>query len=60
MLAKKSDGESAISTMHTRASKRAEMLRVKRGHSGLPGTSSRSCAIIWQPLQTPSEKVSPR
>ena len=60
MPSKKSEGESVISTMEMRASKREEMLRPKCGHVDAPGMMSRSCAIIWQPLQTPREKVSGR
>jgi hypothetical protein len=35
-------------------------LRTKRGQSAAPGTSGASAAIIWQPLQTPSAKLSGR
>ena len=54
------DGLFAISTKLKRASKRSERLRTKRGQYSAPGISSCKFDIIWQPLQTPKDKVSGR
>ncbi|CFW30777.1 Uncharacterised protein [Bordetella pertussis] len=35
-------------------------MRVKRGQCSAPGIMGASAAIIWQPLHTPSAKVSGR
>ena len=60
MPRRKIDGEGTISTRERRASNCSERLRTKRGQCAAPGTSSFSAAIIWQPLQAPSAKVSLR
>ena len=44
--------------MLRRASKRSLRLVVKRGQASAPGIMSASSANIWQPLHTPSAKVS--
>ena len=38
----------------------SDRLRTKRGHCSAPGINSRNKDTIWQPLQTPSVKVSAR
>ncbi len=53
-------GDSSTSTIASRASKRSLWLVVKRGQASAPGMMSASSANIWQPLHTPSPKVSPR
>jgi hypothetical protein len=60
MPAKKKDGLFGISTSTSRASNCSERFFTKRGQSEAPGTSSWSALIIWQPLQTPSAKLSGR
>src|SRR3546814_13575605 len=55
-----SEGESGISTMDKRASYFSDWLRVKRGQCSAPGIMPAKAAIIWQPLHTPSAKVSGR
>ena len=60
MPAKNSDGDSTTSTRLRRPSNCSERLRTKRGQCCVPGMSSRSADIIWQPLHTPSENVSGR
>ena len=57
---KKMDGLGTTSTIARRASNCSEVFFTNRGHSAAPGTSSFIAAIIWQPLQTPSAKVSGR
>jgi len=54
------EGLDSTRTSATRASYCSEALRTKRGQCALPGMMSRRPDIIWQPLQTPSVKVSPR
>ena len=56
--ASRTDGLGSISTSDTRASNRSLRLRTKRGQRAAPGMSSFSADSIWQPLQTPSAKVS--
>ena len=52
---------SATSTITRRASNCSERLRTKRGQCCAPGIElAAGCDIIWQPLQTPSAKVSAR
>ena len=60
MPAKNSEGESSISSCETRASNCSERLRTNRGQSAAPGISSCRADSIWQPLQTPSAKLSSR
>ena len=60
MPSKKIDGERASSTSEKRPSNCSPRLRTKRGQLAAPGTISLSAANIWQPLHTPSEKVSLR
>src|SRR3569832_336348 len=55
-----SDGEATTSTREVRASNCSERLRTKRGQWSAPGISSLRCENIWQPLQTPRLKLSPR
>ena len=57
---KKIDGVGRTSTSPTRPSNCSERLRTKRGQCAAPGISGFSADIIWQPLQTPSEKLSGR
>ena len=54
------DGLGSMATSARRASNCSERLRTKRGQCSAPGISSRRFDIIWQPLQTPSAKVSVR
>jgi hypothetical protein len=58
MPAKKIDGESRISVITKRASNCSTLLRRKAGQCSAPGMMDFSALIIWQPLQTPSAKVS--
>ena len=58
MPVKKIDGESSTSTIDRRASNCSLLLRVNFGQACAPGMIGASAAIIWQPLQTPSAKVS--
>ena len=58
MPRKKIDGVGSTSTSPTRPSNCSERLRTKRGQCAAPGISDFSADIIWQPLQTPSEKLS--
>ncbi|CRK26549.1 hypothetical protein BN1708_018241, partial [Verticillium longisporum] len=51
---------SSMVTMPNRASNCLLALCEKVGQSAAPGMSSLSLVIIWQPLQTPREKVSGR
>ena len=60
MPAKKSEGLSGTSTITSRASNCSERFLTKRGQASAPGMSSWSALIIWQPLQTPSAKLSGR
>ena len=60
MPAKKSDGLFSIWTSTSRASNCSERFFTKRGQSEAPGTRSESALIIWQPLHTPSAKLSGR
>ena len=60
MSAKKSDGDSGISTCTSRPSNCSDTLRSKRGQSRAPGMIERRRLIIWQPLHTPSAKLSLR
>ena len=60
MPAKKIDGLSSTSTSDSRASNCSLLLRVNLGHASAPGIIGASAAIIWQPLHTPSAKVSRR
>ncbi len=60
MPANSTAGESRISTRLKRPSNCSPRLRTKRGQCSVPGTSCFSAAIIWQPLHTPSVKVSAR
>src|SRR6266699_3085363 len=60
MPEKKSEGPGVTSTMTKRASNCSERLVTKRGQCSAPGISPLSLLIIWQPLQVPSAKVSPR
>ena len=53
-------GLSTISTSDSRPSNCSLRLRVKRGQACAPGIIVASAAIIWQPLQTPSAKLSER
>ena len=56
---KKIDGESSTSTMRqARLELLAIWLRVNFGQSCAPGMMGDSAASIWQPLHTPSAKVS--
>ncbi len=55
---KKIDGDSSTSTSDSRASNCSERLRVNLGQSCAPGMMGDSAASIWQPLHTPSAKVS--
>jgi hypothetical protein len=60
MPVKKIDGLSSTSTSDSRASNCSLRLRVNLGQCWAPGMMGASAAIIWQPLHTPSAKVSPR
>ncbi len=60
MPLKNSDGDAGTSTIASRASYCSERLRVKRGQAWAPGIIGASAASIWQPLHTPSAKVSLR
>ena len=60
MSVKKTLGLASTSTSDKRASNCSLLLRVKRGQACVPGMSGASAAIIWQPLHTPSAKVSGR
>ncbi len=60
MPAKKIDGDGRTSMSPTRPSNCSERLRTNRGQCVVPGTSDLSAASIWQPLHTPSVKLSPR
>ena len=60
MPLKKIDGDRQHLDQARRASKRSLRLVVKRGQASAPGMMSASSANIWQPLQTPSAKVSGR
>ena len=54
------DGDSSTSTIDRRASYWAERLRSNRGQCAAPGMMAFSWDNAWQPLHTPSEKVSGR
>ena len=58
MPSKKSEGLSGISTSTSRASNCSERFLTNRGQASVPGMSSWSALIIWQPLQTPRAKLS--
>ena len=58
MPAKKIDGDCCTSTITKRASNCSDWLRAKCGQSSAPGMISCRLLIIWQPLHTPSAKVS--
>jgi hypothetical protein len=58
MPVKKIDGLSSTSTRLKRASNCSLLLRVNFGQASAPGMIGASAAIIWQPLHTPSAKVS--
>ena len=60
MPVKKIDGLSSTSTSDSRASNCSLRLRVNFGQACAPGMIGASAAIIWQPLHTPSAKVSVR
>ena len=60
MPASRTDGLSVTVTSATRASNCSLRLRTKRGQAPAPGMISFSADSIWQPLQTPSAKVSAR
>ena len=60
MPLKKIEGVGSTSTRLSRASNCSLLLRVKRGQASAPGMMAASAASIWQPLQTPSAKVSGR
>ena len=60
MPAKNKLGLSSTSTSDSRASNCWLALRVKCGQSAAPGMMALSAAIIWQPLHTPSAKLSRR
>ena len=57
---KKIDGLASTSTRLSRASNCSLRLRVNFGHALAPGMIGDSAAIIWQPLHTPSAKLSLR
>ena len=58
MPLKKIDGEGCTSTITKRASNCSERLRAKCAQLPAPGMISCKLLIIWQPLHTPSAKVS--
>ena len=60
MPAKNTTALSSTSTSDSRASNCSLRLRVNFGQACAPGMIGASAAIIWQPLHTPSAKVSPR
>jgi hypothetical protein len=60
MPCRNNDGLSTTSTRLRRASNCSEPFLRKRGQLSEPGINSRKCDNIWQPLQTPSAKLSPR
>jgi hypothetical protein len=60
MPANSSDGDGSTSTRDSLASNCSDWLRTKRGQASAPGMSDFSAANIWQPLQTPSAKLSVR
>ena len=57
---KNSEGLSSTSTSDRRASNCSLLLRVNLGQCCAPGMMGDSAAIIWQPLHTPSAKLSGR
>jgi len=60
MPANRTELLSSTSTVTSRASNCSERLRRKRGQLAVPGMRSPRRDIIWQPLHTPSAKVSAR
>ena len=60
MPANSTERDSTTSTSERRASNCSDSLRRNRGHSSAPGINGFSAENIWQPLQTPSEKLSLR
>ena len=58
MPRKNSDGDSTTSSRPRRASNCSLRLRRKRGQCSAPGMIGLSCDSIWQPLHTPSAKLS--
>jgi hypothetical protein len=60
MPASSTDGDGRISTVAYRASNCSLTLRWNRVQWSAPGMIPFSCDTIWQPLHTPSVKVSGR
>ena len=60
MSRRKIDGFCGICTIATRASNCSDRLRTNRGQRSAPGMISYRFDIIWQPLHTPSAKLSLR
>ncbi|MNR25889.1 hypothetical protein D3C85_1430620 [compost metagenome] len=58
MPAKKIDGDCSTCTVTKRASYCSDWLRVNFGQALAPGMIGARLLSIWQPLQTPSAKVS--
>src|SRR5450830_617733 len=58
MPLKNKEGDSKTSTIANLASNCSDLLRTKCGQCAAPGINSRKLLIIWQPLHTPSAKLS--